>query len=182
MRRIPTALVASSLLALALPAAASAHFARRHHRRHHHHKAHTVVFAPPRKPSTTPATPGTETVATVASYENEILKITLPDGSTVSGKVTESTFISCGCSGHEGFGGSPEWQHDGGRQGWQGDGGDQQGPPGYQHGDWEHGSSPQDAGSCGASALVPGAKVQQAELHVSGAGAVWEKVELFPQS
>ncbi|HXB16044.1 MAG TPA: hypothetical protein VNV44_09920 [Solirubrobacteraceae bacterium] len=179
MRRILTALVASSLLALALPAAASAHHANRHRR--HHHKAHTVVFAPSTKPATTPTTPATETMATVASFENEILKITLPDGSTVSGKVTESTFISCGCSGHEGFGASPESQHDGGQQGWQGGDEDQGGSFAENHGDWEQGSSPQDQGSCGTSALVSGAKVQLAELNVSSAGAVWEKVELYPK-
>ena len=43
MRRILTTVLASSLLALAIPAAASAHHGsrHRHHRRHH---AHTVVF------------------------------------------------------------------------------------------------------------------------------------------
>src|SRR5579871_133417 len=181
MRRILTGLVASSLLALALPAAASAHHSSRHHRRHHH-RAHTVVFAPSTKPSTTPTTPTTETVASVASFENEVLKITLPDGSTVSGKVTESTFISCGCSGREDFSGPPEWQHDGGQQGSQGDDDNQGGSFADHHGDWEQGSSPQDEGSCGTSALVTGAKVQEAELNVSSAGAVWEKVELLPKT
>jgi hypothetical protein len=181
MRRILTTVVASSLLALALPAAASAH----HHRHRHHHKAHTVVFAPPANHSTTnttPTTPTTEPTATVASFENGVLKITLPDGSTVSGKVTESTWISCGCSGHQDFGGSPEWQHDG-SQGDQGDdNNDQGGNFADHHGDWEQGSSPQSTEGCDASALVPGAKIQEAELNVSSAGAVWEKVELFPKA
>src|SRR5437588_6961313 len=101
MRRILTAVLASSLLALALPVAASAHRGSRHdaarraqtHKHHRHHHAHMVVFAPKSAPAGTP-TSGTETpptpgeqVATVASFEGGVLKITLPDGSTVSGKV-----------------------------------------------------------------------------------------------
>ena len=185
MRRILTAVLASSLLALALPAAASAHHGSRHdaaHRarahRHHRHHHRTVLFAPSAKPSDnstgtqTPTTP-TETVATVASFEGGVLKLTLPDGSTVSGKVTETTEISCGCD-HQ-FGG---FQHDG-PQGWQHDNGDDNGTGSFQHDD-EQGQ--QNEGSCDTSALVPGAKVKEAELSVSGAGAFWEKIELFPQS
>jgi hypothetical protein len=176
MRRILTTALASSLLALALPAAASAHHHGRHHRHHHRHHARTVVFA---RHSTTPAntTPATESVATIASFENGVLKITLADGSTVSGKVTEMTEIECGggCSGHHDFGGgSPGWQHDNGDDGWE----HHDGGPSRFHDD--HFVGPQDESSCGVSALVAGAKVKEAELHVSGAGAFWEKVELLP--
>jgi hypothetical protein len=182
MKRILTGVLASAFLALALPAAASAHHrarhdargARAHHHRRHHH---TVVFAPSARPSSTPGSetaPTTEEpVATVASFEGGILKITLPDGSTASGKVTEETWISCGCDHH--FDGPPS-------QGWQGAGQNGQGDGGqgfFHHGD---DMQPPSTESCGVSSLVPGAKVKDAELSVSGGGAVWEKVELVPKS
>ena len=123
MRRILTTALASSLLALALPAAASAHHGRHHHRHHHRHHARTVVFARPSTtaPSNSPTQP-TEAVATIASFENGVLKIALWDGSTVSGKVTDMTEIECGggCSGHHDFGGgSPGFQHDSGDDDWE---------------------------------------------------------------
>ncbi len=184
MRRILIALLASSVAALVVPAAASAHHHRHHgvaHRarahRHHRH-AHMVVIAPAAKPAVeTP--PTTEPVATVASFEEGVLKITLPDGTIVSGNVTEATWIGCGCS-HDFHGGAPGFQHDGPSP-WQQDAGNGQGD--FQHGDDEIGPpAPQQSGECGVSSLVPGAKVKEAELSVSGAGAFWEKVELYPQS
>ncbi len=182
MRRILTTTVASTLLALALPAAALAHHhgARHefayHARSHHRHHHRTVLFAPASTSTsttpTTPTTPESETAGTVASFEGGVLTITLADGSTVSGKVTEDTWVSCGCPGHDGW--------NGGGEGWQGgdsnDQGDDNGPGGFDHhGDDESGPS---SSSCGISALVPGAKVKEAELNLSGAGAVWEKVIL----
>src|SRR5262249_36843134 len=120
----------------------------------------------------TPTAP-TEEAATVASFEGGVLKLTLADGSTVSGKVTENTEISCGCDGHHFEGGPPSFNHDNG---------DDQGDdhPGFFHHDDEHGQMGE--GSCGTSSLGPGAKVKQAELNVSGAGAVWQEIELVPQS
>ncbi len=184
MRRILTTALASSLLALALPAAASAHHegrhdfehrAEAHHRHHHHHHRHharTVVFA---KRSTTTTTssgtpaPPTEAVATVASFENGVLKIMLADGSTVSGKVNEMTEISCDRADHD-FGDDDDDD----------DGGSQSGPGSFHHDDERGPQDGQSQGVCGVSALVAGAKVEEAELRVSGAGAFWEKVELFP--
>lgn len=171
MRRILIALLASSFAALIVPAAASAHHRRHHHRRH----AHMVVIAPAAaKPAAeTPTTPTTEAAATVASFEGGVLKITLPDGSTVSGKVTEATSIGCGCA-HDFQDGAPGFQHDGAGPGHDNNQGD------FQHGDDEMG--PRQSEECGVSALVPGAKVKEAELSVSGAGAIWEKVELLAKS
>lgn len=191
MRRILLTAVASSVLALALPAAASAsHSARHHSRAHRRHRAHTVVFVPGKTTSTPGTTPPTmpevppssgEPAGTIASFEGGVLKITLADGSTVTGKVTESTEIECGSdgqvessgeagqgdgSGDSGLGDSgPGWQHDG------------QGQPGGFNGDDEHVGETAEPG-CGVSSLLAGAKVNEAELVVSGAGAVWEKIEL----
>jgi hypothetical protein len=175
MRRILTTALASSLLALAIPAAASAHHGsrHRHHRRHH---AHTVVFSPSARRSDTPSvtqTPATEQVATVASFEGGVLKLTLADGSTVSGKVTENTEIGCGCDGHHFEDGPQDFGHDNGD-----DHGDDH--PGFFRHDDEQGQMGER--NCGVSSLVLGSKVKEAELNVSGAGTFWEQIELLPQS
>ncbi len=190
-RKITTA-IAASLLALVLPAAASAHHLARHsaahkartHHHHHHKRAHTVVFSPvsttgSSNTETKTETPSGETAGTIASYENGVLKITLNDGTTVSGMVTEGTDISCGCSGHDG------WQNDGegqggddGHDGWQNSGGDER--ANFQ-GDWEHGGSQGTSQeTCGVSSLVAGAKVKRASLNFSATGAEWAFVELVP--
>src|SRR3982074_774521 len=105
MRRILLSTLASSLLAFALPAAASAH-SHHHHRAHHRHKAHTVVFThgkvsstPGTTAPTTPVPPGSEPAGTITSFENGVLKITLADNSVVTGKVTEGTQIECASAG-----------------------------------------------------------------------------------
>ena len=174
MRRALTMLIASSLLALALPAAASAHNARAHHHHRRHHRAHTVVFSPAAAPSNTPSPAAEgEPAGTIASYEGGVLTITLVDGSTVSGKVTEATFITCGCPGHDGSPGG--WQ--GGYYGHgQGDYQPGPGPQQYQHGYRD--ADFQESSSCGVSSLVAGAKVKQAELSIGSAGAVWKLVDL----
>ena len=187
MRRMITIGIAAACAALVLPAAAmarhSSHHARSHHRRH---RAHTVVFSPgtvrhstpgPATGETPPSPSEGEAAGTIASFEGGVLKITLADGTTVSGKVTEQTRIECGCPGHEGDTSSGEGED----HGWSGEGGFS---GGGSQGDDEQGSMPsgtpgsEEVPSCGTSALVPGAKVQEAELMVGGAGAVWEKVDL----
>jgi hypothetical protein len=185
MRRTLTAALASTLLALALPAVASAH----HHSRHHHRRAHTVVFRPTAKRSdtTTPTTPTTEApAATVESFEGGVLKLKLADGSTASGKVTDHTWISCG--GSDQFDGG--WQGSG-AQGQQGDDGNDPGAQGQQGDDGNDGpgSDMQDdeqvtthTEECGVASLVGGAKVKEAELNFSATGAIWEKVILYPKA
>lgn len=199
MRRILMTAAASSALALALPGVASAHHGKRHHsssasshRRHHRH-AHLMRFgtpaaAPtPSTPATPPVTPPTP-AGTVASFTGGVLTITLANGSTVSGQVTEQTELECKSAPPIASASS----HDGG------DGGDHQGGPGpssgqqegAQHGDDNGGGDDQgeDQGdddgeegvqqSCTTAALVPGAVVREAELSIGSAGAVWHKVEL----
>lgn len=189
MRRILTTAVASSLLALALPAAASAHHSARHAAvRHHrrHHRAHTVVFRagsvrtlPGTTAPTTPSTPtSSEPAATITSFENGVLKLTLADGSTVSGKVTERTEIECRAANQQ-AGDDNDGNDD------QGDdqGNDSQGGPGSGsfskiHGDDEQGGGNDEEGTCGVSSLTPGAKVAEADLAVTSTGSFWEKIEL----
>jgi len=182
MRRTITIGFAAALAALVLPGAAMAHHSSQHARAHHHrrrHRAHTVVFSPatvrhttPTPPSgeTPPPGPGGEAAGTIASFEGGVLQITLSDGTTVSGKVTEQTRIQCGCPGHDG-----SWGGDGEDRSWGGDGGFS-----GSQGDDEHGSMPggEETPSCGTAALVAGAKVHEAELTIGSSGAVWEKVDL----
>jgi hypothetical protein len=205
-RSLKTALAAMAL-ALAIPGSALAHHASQHassHARHHRHHAHIVRFmaGSVRARKTTTAThttastittttttemPG-EAIGTVLSFEAGVLKITLGDGSVVSGKVTEATRLECG-SANQGQEGSDD--NGGNDQNGQGDdqgehGGqppvsgsnDQQGP-GSSHGDDEHGSMMETIEpECTVAALVPGAQVEEAELTLTSAGAVWEKVSL----
>ena len=215
MRRTLMAALAASALTLAVPGAALARHATRHsssHSRHHRRHAHTVRFvagaiARPRTTTavkttattvtttTTTETPG-ETVGTVLSFEGGVLKLTLGDGSVVSGKLTEATELSCvgAAEGQQGQQGDESKGDDEGGEGDEGShgeapagswpGGDQ--GPAQGHGDamsqgaW-HADGPGGEGgegSCTVAALVPGAKVQEAELTITSAGAVWEKVRI----
>lgn len=208
MRRILPAAAILSALALGAPDGASAaqHASARHHAHHARHRsrhavqAHVIRFgaAPAATvPATVPGSPpagAEETVGTVSSFEGGVLTITLHDHSTVSGKVTEGTEIGCrpatpsGGSEDDGAGGGSSSPQQGGGSGGppvasarmsdvrsgsgQGDEG-QQGQEGDQGG--------QDGGgsSCTTAALVPGAVVAEAELSLSGAGAVWDHIELI---
>jgi hypothetical protein len=190
MRRILLTALASSVVAVALPVAASAHDKAGHHARqervhHHRHHARFVHFASrssvtsqPGTPTGQPTTPAGESVGTIASFEGGVLKITLNDGTTVSGTVTEGTEIKCATptamasdhnssSGHDnGQGEDGEGQgHDEGQSDDQGQGDDE-------------GHGPEPAQGCGTASLVAGAKVQEAELKLSGGHASWESVEL----
>lgn len=203
MKRMLPAAIASSMLVLALPGMASAHHGKRHHRGHHansHQRARHArlikfgAASVPASPSgsttpTTPVTPSGEAAGTVTSFTNGVLTITLTDGSVVSGKVTEETELQCPSATQ------PSTPTGGGDQS---GGDDQSGSGGGDHGgssiasqpgalqhDDSQGSEGEDANdddnqeSCTTAALVPGAKVGEAELSVSSAGALWHKVELI---
>jgi hypothetical protein len=198
MKRTLLTTIASSLLAFAAPAVASAAHGKHHHGARHSsaHKRHAkrarlVTFTPatapttaPGTPSTPPATPSTETAATVTSFTNGVLTITLTDGSVVSGKVTEETELRCqsatppsGTEGDDQGGGDDQNGSESGEHGGPSPAGivsrDFQGNNGHGGGDDEGDES------CTTAALVPGAKIGEAELSVSSAGAVWEKLELI---
>jgi hypothetical protein len=212
MKRIFLTAAAASTLALAVPAGASAHHSSRHHgarhvsaRTHHHLQPRIVTFGAP--VSTTPApassttppvgpptTPG-EAPVKVASFTNGLLTITLSNGSSVSGMVTNATELECqaaapetmapeqdGATGEEQHGGpgpSDGQQHDegqGGRDGG-GDGNDNE-----ASGDGGHGEEGREGDNlqqgCPTGALVAGAVVREAELSVNSTGSIWDKVEL----
>jgi hypothetical protein len=192
-RMLLTAVAAVAAIALAAPGAALAH-GNRHHARHHHRARHARVLTYRAARAATPATPATpampssgseEAVGTIASFKEEVLTITLNDGSTVSGKVTEKTQIECAAPATTAkasdFGARDQGQgddnHGGGWQGPEGEGwrngsGDGSGCPGHQPG------AEGESSHCTTAALVPGAKVKEAVLVLTGSGAVWAKVEL----
>ncbi|MGH2849601.1 MAG: hypothetical protein ACRDLP_03195, partial [Solirubrobacteraceae bacterium] len=161
---------------------ASAH---RHHSRTHHFRARTEHFGGVTKADsstttqpTTPTAPTTTNV-TVASLTNGVLTLTLADGSTVSGKVTDDTEVVCSAAartktddGEDNGGGSA-----GDRSG---DGGGDQGGPGDDNGGGDDQASGDDQGgpSCGLADLLPNAVVLAAELRFTSAGAEWERIEL----
>lgn len=192
MKRTLLAVMASSMLVFAVPAVASAahgkhhHGARSAHKRHGKH-ARLMTFVPkttaPSATTTSPTTPSDETVGAVTSFTGGVLTITLNDGTVVSGKVTEQTELRCQSATSPSSTGKDD----------QGGGDDQNGresgehggpsPIGLEHRDFQGGDG-QDANqsgndeSCTTAALAPPAKVREAELSLSSAGAVWEKVDL----
>lgn len=206
-RMILTAVAATALASPGVVAAAhhSEHQGRKaehgvHHKRQHRH-AHLLKFgsvasstgAPgtgaTAPSSTDPASPSAlsgETAGTIASFSNGTLTITLTDGSTVSGKVTEGTEIECHAVMASAAGDDGQDQHgDGNVSGGEAghddhsNAGSDDGQPGDVSGQDESDDGVQgEAEHCTAAALVPGAVVREAELSVSSAGSIWQKVEL----
>jgi hypothetical protein len=192
-------------LALAVPGAALAHHGHGRHHRHgakahaHHAKfrfvhigatAGTPAVSPTTTTPTTPTTP-TPPPGKVTSYTGGVLTLTLNDGSTVSGKVTNETRIECVKAtptttpptgtpdqgpGDDSGAGDDQSRGDMSRQGDQGSGegqqgddeGDDDGPP----------VSTEPEPPCDSSALVAGAVVRAAELRIGPGGTEFESVLL----
>ncbi len=193
MRRTLLAATAASALALGAPAAASAHH-KRHHK-HHSTRARVLLFKShtvPASPTNTaaPTVPSSDPAGTVTKFEGGVLTITLGDGSVFKGKVTEQTRLECPSStsgqadqGDDDQGGGDD-QSDS-RSGSSSDSGEHGGPSviGQPSSDFQ--GENQDANdddsqqACTTAALVPNAKVGEAELVITSAGAVWEKVDLI---
>jgi hypothetical protein len=237
MRRIFLTAIASSALVVAAPSVASAshHGKSKSCQRAHHAKrsscasrarhirfgAALVAGAPTGtapSSSTSPGTAGTpgspttpipgETAGVVKSFTEGVLVITLNDGTTVSGKVTEQTEIHCQAASSAGSdGGGDEGQQTDGEDGSPSagapnpsGGGDARaasvssdgegGGPGHEDGegagpgqggdDEGSGDDEHASGPCTTAALVPGAVVREAELSIGGSGAVWDRIELMP--
>ena len=178
MRRILFGVLASAVLIVALPAAAMARHGdgRRHEHHNRHHRAH-ARHQPIRHerrgrehdfPLAKPGDAGK-----VQSFSDGVLVITLSDGSTVSGKVTNGTELRCE---------APEMSTDD-----QGPGGDDVGDRGGDNGDHggngdrgdDHGEGEQ---MCAPGALTAGAVVHEAGLRITRFGAFWEEVELVRAS
>ncbi|HEY4450094.1 MAG TPA: hypothetical protein VGN13_00690 [Solirubrobacteraceae bacterium] len=197
MKRMLLAAATSTIVALAAPGMASAHKAKCHGRSHHActhvrnaHHARVLSFGTALSPTgsaptgTTPTAPGGE-AGKVASFEGGVLVITLNDGSTVSGKVTEQTELRCeSATAAEGNQGDDNSDGNGDENsGGNGDDSTHSGPgmsstgdDMSSGGDGEDGPAPT---TCTTAALVKGAVVREAELSVSSAGSVWEHIDLI---
>jgi hypothetical protein len=166
--------IAAVLTALALVPAVA--IAQRGHHKRHHARVHARIrhFGPASTTAPTSANAGT-----VKSFTGGVLTLALHNGSTVSGTVDNNTEIECGSverdlrsDGESGQSGSGS-----------GDRGDQRDDIGTSdddngnNGD-DNDENGHDNGDCTTSALSTSAVVRSAELRISSAGAVWDKVEL----
>ena len=173
MRKLLLSVVASCALVAIAPATALAK--RHHHGSHvHHARVHQNRFGT-QPSSTASSTPSAgQTAGTVQSFTGGVLTILLSDGkTTVSGQVTPDTAIECRAPAPAGM-----QSHDPGENG----GGDQGNNDDQGDGDRGQGDQEKAGQACDSSALTPGAVVQEAVLNISGAGAVWRKVELVSSS
>lgn len=185
MRRLVLTVTASAVVLAIAPASALARHGhhKRHHSRSHHARAHVrhrrfgdITTPPAMTPA--PAIPGAapaDAVGRVASFDGTKLTITLNHGTTtVSGTVTPDTEIEC-----EEMETSSSTMHP------DGDGGDQRGGDNSQGDDSGHGddNDRDDLGEnndrCTTANLTPGTFIRGAELELSSAGAIWDKVDLI---
>jgi len=118
---------------------------------------------------------------TIASFADGILTIRASNGQTVTGRVTDGTRISCEAeraarrdgdedsgSGNSGSGSSSSPT---------GEGGGSNSGPSPSSGPGREGDRDRDI-ACGREVLVPGARVDEAELQSTPSGAVFTEVEL----
>jgi hypothetical protein len=104
-----------------------------------------------------------ENAGTIASFEGGTLTIALFGGGQVSGLVTDATEVECG---DDDQGEDESGDDDGDRTASASD----DDPGNDDEGD--------DDGECAPDALAAGAVVQEAELELSSAGAVWDEIDL----
>jgi hypothetical protein len=170
LRKVLFTLMASALVVALIPATA---LGRSHHRRHHHARVHHRIHHKQFGRSDAPASPTmADNAGTVASFDGTKLTIQLADGSMVSGTVNNDTEIECEAVDMS----QTSFHRDD-------HGGDNSGP-GDNSGDDDQGddNDENEMQNCDASSLTPGTIVHEAELKLSGAGAVWDKVELLTSS
>jgi hypothetical protein len=103
-----------------------------------------------------------EVVGTVTSFADGKLTVTLGDGSTLVGKVTDRTDIEC--KGDNGLRARGD--------------GKLRARAAHNGGDDGHGRRGLNRHHCGTAALTAGAKVHEAELAGTSTGAVFKDVEL----
>jgi hypothetical protein len=178
MRKVLFAAVASSVVLAVAPATA---LARDHHRRGHHHahrthsRARDEHFGNPNDRNPAPGV--ARSAGTVASFNNGLLMITSNDGSMVSGQVTGATEIRCEQAEPEEMNHRLHVDGDHGGGGDNSDGGDNGGDHNGQNDD-----QGENEAMCSTANLVTGTIVRDAELTLSGAGAIWKEVELAGQN
>lgn len=185
MRRVLYTLVASALVVALIPATA---LGRSHHRRHHHHaRAHHQVHHKQFGRGDAPATPSmADNAGTVASFDGTKLTIKLSsDGSMVSGTVNDETEIECESvdMSQTTFNKDDKGRDDHGDRGEDRGDRDDHGDRGDDRGDrGDDNDNDDNMENCDTSDLAPGTIVHEARLSLSGAGAVWDKVEVLTSS
>jgi hypothetical protein len=175
MRKIVLTVVACCALIAIVPASALAH--GHHHKRHHHARIHHRTFGHDWSQSgnTSTSTSSDQNAGTVTSFTGGVLTITLNNGQTVSGDVTGDTEIECQAAEMS----SSLRSHDRGDD--NGDQGDDNGDRGDDNGN-DQGDDDAENANCSSADLTPGTVVHEARLAITGAGAVWDKVELVTAS
>ena len=181
MRRIMFTVLACTALFAAVPAAALAHNGH-HHKRHH--RVRHEHFIGHRHSSDVNGVPGTEpTAGTVTSFTNNVLTITLTNGNTVSGDVTNDTEVNCENADNVGDNGDNAEQNDLVRDNGPSGGGDDNGPSGGDdNGAGDDDNQGADDNNDNTCTITPGMAVRKAELRIDGNGAVWDEVELISSS
>jgi hypothetical protein len=188
MRKIMLAVVATCVVGAVIPAGALAQ-GHKHHRAHHartHHR--TFGHDWNQSGSTSTGTTSSEPPAgTVQTFTGGVLTIALTGSGTVSGMVTPDTEIECQVAEPAGMQSHDRNQGDNSGPGdddqGQGDDDQGQGDDDQGQGDDDQGQGDQQANQmCDpTTVLTRGAVVQEAVLTVSGAGAVFQKIELVTQ-
>jgi hypothetical protein len=178
MRRIMFTVLAAAALCVAAPTAALAHNGR-HHKRHHHDRVrHEFFKAHAHDSSGSGSSSGATsepTAGTVTSFANNLLTITLSNGNTVSGEVTNDSEIKC--ENPENRNGDNDADDNGA--------GDDHGDAVFHHGDGggngdqgDQGDQGDDNGNDQMCTPTQGMAVGKAELTINGNGAFWNEVEL----
>jgi hypothetical protein len=189
VRRIMFTVVATVLMAGAVPASALA----QHHKHHKHHARHHARFRRFGHDSAPTSMSSSDNAGTVQSFQNGVLTITLNDGSTVKGAVTNDTELEC--MAPENSSSTTHEDGDGG-SGDQGSGDDNQSSGTEDQGDNDQNEAQgedqneaqgedqnedqneAEGNNCSTSSLTPGAVVHEASLRIGSGGATWQKVEL----
>ena len=175
MRRILFTILACTALGAAVPTVALAHdgHSADHHKRHHHARVRHETFVAHRHDGEHNGIPANEPAAgTVTSFANNMLTITLTNGNTVSGLVTNGTEVKCENAADANDNGDNDVEH--------GDLASDHGPGGGDNGD--NGDRGDDNGNDNMCTITPGMVVRNAELRLTGAGAFWDEVELISAS
>jgi hypothetical protein len=205
MKKVLMIVVASAASIALVPATALAqHNDRRHHHdRGRHARVHHRTFGHDQgnQGNNQPA-------GTVVSFTNGVLTIKASDGNMASGKVTNATELRCEQQEPAGMQSHDRGRGDNGGGGDNNRGDNDQGDNDQgdndrgdndrgdndrgdnDRGDNDRGDNQGDNDNdndeanqmCTTANLVPGAIVQKAKLRISGAGAVWDEVELVTQS
>ncbi|MCB0875603.1 MAG: hypothetical protein R2718_09525 [Solirubrobacterales bacterium] len=115
---------------------------------------------------------GDENAGVISAFDGTTLTIDLAGGGSITGTVDDSTEVKCGreCD-HDGDDSGPSDETDSRRD----HGGDD---PADEDESESDDDSDSEGGDCSAADLAAGVAVHEAEIRVSGGGAVFEEIEL----